>query len=392
MWKPEPPAHGDSWLDTVRTAMQTVTRRSCLMKTLIRWFVASLAGLLILEGLCSVYWLVRDHADFRRSLPRARRFSEESHVRYDAEIGWVNVPGTRLPDFYGPGRTLTLNRQGFRGADLAPLAADRFRLICLGDSFTLGYGVDDADTWPARLQQLRPGLDAVNMGSGGYSIGQCCLWFRRDGLPLRPDAVILAFVSDDIWRMAGERMINGYGKPTFNLRDGRVEIGNQPVPPKIEAGRMIGERWKTIGFLGQHGGLARALVHAARAVNAVRPDPTAGDQVAIALALVQDLQAELAARGIPFALVMMPELADLTDPDTRRMSREVADRFDALARERRFPFLQLLDTFGMERSGQLGDLFNPDDPWHHYSAEGYRLVAREIDRFLAARLPRYPTP
>jgi hypothetical protein len=360
------------------------------VKKLIRWILTSLAALLLVEGLCSVYWLARDYVDFRRNLPQAIRFDEERHVRYDPELGWVNIPGKRMRDFYGPGKHLTLNALGFRGPDITPARPpDRFRLVCLGDSFTLGYGVDDCDTWPARLQQLRPGLETVNMGSGGYSVGQCCLWFQRDGLRLRPDAVVLALVTDDIWRMAGERMINGYGKPTFWLRDGRVKIGNQPVPAKIEAGASIREGWKTLAFLEQHGGLLRGLSRIARAISMARPVATPDDAMKVALKLVEELHARLEREKIPLTLVLMPDLTELTESGSQETYLQVAARFETCARTNGIPFLSLYGKFAAA-SSQADSLFNTDDPWHHYSPAGYQLVAAEIDRFLSASPDPYP--
>src|SRR5262245_1395994 len=39
---------------------------------------------------------------------------ERLHMRYDPDLGWSSVPGTRLENFYGPGRNLTINGQGVR--------------------------------------------------------------------------------------------------------------------------------------------------------------------------------------------------------------------------------------------------------------------------------------
>ena len=39
---------------------------------------------------------------------------ERHHTRYDAELGWVNVPDLQDPDMYAPGRGFTSNAQGFR--------------------------------------------------------------------------------------------------------------------------------------------------------------------------------------------------------------------------------------------------------------------------------------
>ena len=42
------------------------------------------------------------------------------------------------------------------------------RIICSGDSFTLGFGVDNEHTWPQQLAARNANLETVNMGQGGY--------------------------------------------------------------------------------------------------------------------------------------------------------------------------------------------------------------------------------
>jgi hypothetical protein len=106
---------------------------------------------LLVEGLFSSY------VAWRAMFP-THRLAERHHTRHDALLGWANVPGLSLPDFYGSGRGLTINGQGFRGdRDYAPDPPLR-RLVCSGDSFAMGYGVGDGDTWCARLGEIVPPL------------------------------------------------------------------------------------------------------------------------------------------------------------------------------------------------------------------------------------------
>lgn len=49
-----------------------------------------------------------------RNFIRNPETTERQHTRYDEELGWINIPGTRIEDLYGAGRTLTINKQGFR--------------------------------------------------------------------------------------------------------------------------------------------------------------------------------------------------------------------------------------------------------------------------------------
>lgn len=352
--------------------------------------VAIVAGLLLLEGLCGVGWLVADYPAFRASRPRAVEFKEEHHARYDPEIGWVNVPGKRLTDFYGPGTTITINAEGFRATeDYADKPADRYRLICLGDSFTHGYGVGDDDTWPARLQALLPGVQAVNMGQGGYSLGQIWLWFERDAPRLRPDGVVLALIADDFWRMAGDRMINGYGKPTFRLDGGRVVVGNQPVPPKIDTGRPLDGWAATVSFLAEESRLVRTVSRLVAARGNESPDDTRQEQLAIGLAMIEEIHETLHAAGTPFALVLLPELRELADPDLRVEHERFAAGLRAFAEGRGIPFLSLYPAF-LDLGPRRAEPMFLQEQWSHFSPAGNAFVAERVGAFLGERFPGFP--
>ena len=100
--------------------------------------LSCIAGLALLEGLTSLCLLL-----WGLAFEAPHALAERIHTRYDAELGWVNVPGLSLPDFYGPAKNLTINDQGFRGARSVTkrVPPQKLRIVCSGDSFTLGYGV-----------------------------------------------------------------------------------------------------------------------------------------------------------------------------------------------------------------------------------------------------------
>ena len=84
--------------------------------------------------------------------------AERRHTKYDPDLGWVNGPNIHIPNMYGPGVYLKTNSQGFRNNydfDTA-VPNGKYRIICSGDSFTLGYGVDNDHTWCQLLTVTRP--------------------------------------------------------------------------------------------------------------------------------------------------------------------------------------------------------------------------------------------
>jgi hypothetical protein len=197
------------------------------------------AGFCALEGMASLLVFVGGIATYRPP-----PFNEQMHTVYDPELGWANRPNTFVPDLYGPGIFLHTNSQGFRGLRDYPAAApkDRVRLICSGDSFTLGYGVDDDHAWCAQLETIDPRLETVNMGQGGYGIDQAYLWYMRDGASLEHAVHVFALITDDFVRMQRPEF-SGHAKPTLALEDGKLVARNVPVPrPRFAFVRRLAMR------------------------------------------------------------------------------------------------------------------------------------------------------
>ncbi len=134
---------------------------------------------------------------------------------------------------YGPGVYLKTNSQAFRNNDEFSISVPdgKIRIICSGDSFTLGYGVDNDNTWCQLLTtMMNRRLEAVNMGQGGYGVDQAYLWYKRDGMKFEHDIHIFAFIDDDFLRMKRDIFL-GYSKPIIELENNVLVTKNIPVPP-----------------------------------------------------------------------------------------------------------------------------------------------------------------
>jgi lysophospholipase L1-like esterase len=99
---------------------------------------------------------------------------------------------------------VSLNSRGFRDREFAAeKPPDAFRILCIGDSWTFGANVDQADAYPQRLEtRLReefPGaqFEVLNLGVMGYSSFQGLRLLRRTGMALRPDFVLIGFGMND---------------------------------------------------------------------------------------------------------------------------------------------------------------------------------------------------
>jgi hypothetical protein len=180
--------------------------------------------LVAVEGLASYTLTLRD---IMTTYPIAERL----HTKYDSVLGWVNEKNVDIMDMYGPGVYLRTNSQGFRNnQDFETAVPDgKYRIICSGDSFTLGYGVDNDHTWCHLLATFDPRLETLNMGQGGYGIDQMYLWYKRDGVKFEHQVHLLAFITEDFRRMQSDTFL-GYAKPVIDIENGKLVVKNVPVP------------------------------------------------------------------------------------------------------------------------------------------------------------------
>lgn len=337
--------------------------------------IALLIGLLlILEGGASAVLFLRDSG-------ATRPLAERLHTTHDPDLGWVNLPDVTRTDLYGPGLTLTTNARGFRGtAQTEPaVPAGRVRIICSGDSFTLGYGVGDTATWCHRLGVLDPRLETVNMGQGGYGFDQAFLWYRRDAAAIDHDVQVLAFITDDFRRMESATFL-GYPKPTLAIRGDSLVVENVPVPDRSRGlAGWLTRNARPLGTL--------RTVQLLRRLQA-RGQPPAADTTdpartrAVVARVITELARHHADRGSRLALVLLPTSYELeTMPDaaaswTAFLAEEAAAA--GVAYLDLFPYVRSLTP--PERSALFlaeGEVSYPAAAGH-YTAAGNAVVAAEI--------------
>ena len=271
------------------------------LKKIAMGFLAFVLIMCLLEGCCSF-------ALFGLDMYRSTKsgMAEINHTEYDAELGWINIPNAQVADLYGEGIGMRINAQGFRGdADVAPtVAPGKVRIICSGDSFTLGYGVDNAHTWSHLLGGLNDRIETVNMGQGGYGVDQAFLWYRRERDKFGHQIHIFAFVNTDFDRMRSDTFL-GYGKPLVKVVDGKIEIANAPVP----------ERSSITPWMNRNGHIVRDLKLVRTVTGVVNKfrsgpteDPRLGDEATqkIATAIFRELQSTSVAAGRTLVLVHLP--------------------------------------------------------------------------------------
>lgn len=99
---------------------------------------------------------------------------------------------------------VSLNSNGHRDDEMpVQKPAGERRILVLGDSSTFGWGVDQGEDFPARLEALlreqKDGVwQVINSGVNGYNSEQEAIFFSTEGIRYQPDIVLLVFGSNDV--------------------------------------------------------------------------------------------------------------------------------------------------------------------------------------------------
>jgi hypothetical protein len=203
-----------------------------------RWIAAHPAQLIALY-VCSTVALVTAEVVCRRvplpydpRLPHITQFSPELGWKPIAGAGGIGEHGWRLPCYpheKSPGH---------------------FRIGCLGDSTTFGTGCSWKDAWPHQLEDLlnrdadwskAHGItEVLNFGFHSYGPDQALLVLKKYALSYSPDVVIFHLNIDDFADASFDhRWTMNYGatwyKPFYVLKEGRLVLGRDAVPPHRDA-------------------------------------------------------------------------------------------------------------------------------------------------------------
>lgn len=123
------------------------------------------------------------------------------------------------------------NALGCRGRDYPLSRTDgTTRILVLGDSYTLGVGVHQEDTFSAKLERAlqqdsanagaaRRSYEVINCGVSGYGTKEERLFYELYGARYRPDLVLLMMVFNDDMSVE-EEVRKGY----VNRRPGKLEL------------------------------------------------------------------------------------------------------------------------------------------------------------------------
>ena len=155
---------------------------------------------------------------------------------HDDQVGYVPRAGYAAPG-------LTIDPDGLRHTGEHTADAP---ILAVGDSFTFGDEVNDAQTWPAQLQLLT-GRRVLNGGVSGYGFDQTVLRAEQLAPRYKPSAIVVSFIADDIRRTEMRRLWSA-DKPWFELDKDQLVLRGVPVPPRTDPRDTLTFWQRTLGY------------------------------------------------------------------------------------------------------------------------------------------------
>ena len=240
---------------------------------------------------------------------------------------------------------------GFRDADYSvEKPAGKKRIITLGDSFTLGWGVDFSKTFSKRLERRLVDrgypVEVINMGVGNYNTTMEVQLFKWKGLALDPDLVVLMFFINDPEPVPARKSDLVYAAIKHSYFG--AFLFDRLV--RVRARFFKSFEWDEY---------YRSLYSAGNEVN-LRANTLA----------VEDLIATCRDDNIRLLIVNIPEMHDFKD----YRFGYATDYIGNLAEEDSVPFLNLLPAFAAYEPESLW--VSPEDP--HANSRANAIMADEI--------------
>jgi len=315
----------------------------------------------------------------------------------------------------------SINSYGFRDREYAfEKPPGVFRIAVLGDSYVEALQVGLEQTFPKLLEKRLKKAQVLSFGVSGYGTAQELLAYRRYARRFSPDLVILVFYAGNDISDNSKEISHGYPRPYFLLENGKLVLDTSFRQSRRH--RSL-RRWGPIYyFLTDHLALAQCLdkwrrdaMRRRRARRIVEERKKAERPIEPGLSrgifgppqtpelrrawtltehLILELDREVRDDGATLTLVTVT-MAAQTDPALRaRIEREHPDwdldypdrRVRKFAEEHGIPCLNLGPGF-MDYNRRTGKVLHGfgGEPKGHWNAEGHRLAAELIYRFLVRR-------
>lgn len=355
----------------------TISKQAALWQNITLALIAPLLLLGLLEA--AAYLWERNQANnlFAWELVASRRME---WVRFhEPGAGYTLMkPGST---YTWQGIPVEINSHGLRGSEASyekPPAT--FRILNLGDSIVMGWGVREENTYGRRLESRLNeransdlNFEVINAGVPGWSLDNALAYLQADGFKYQPDLIVMDLtIANDI--------------------NGRSALlaGNDSGPF-----RWLSDHTYFWPFLQSQAAWAKARAEGKDRVDTINPPTNPAKYFPLDPQSVRwterwntilEINRMASEKNIPVVLVLFPLEFQVLDESFPTLPQEL---LSMKAVEAGIPALDMLPVFRqacLDKPGgpcHLEDRYLFADVWMHPSAEGHKLVAAELEAYLS---------
>ena len=201
------------------------------MRKILFNMLAVIATALVVMGLGEILLRIKHLDQASYSVEMWRYAKELKKPVADPALGHLHIPSTsaELQQV-----SISINSRGMRGPELRADDPDKARVILLGSSITLGWGVAEESTLRARIEErLRGRVEVLNAGVGNYNAERYVTLYDKHLQDLKPDVIVVHYFINDAeilppsagnWIMRNSQLALMLWQAYVNLTVGRSDM------------------------------------------------------------------------------------------------------------------------------------------------------------------------
>lgn len=354
----------------------TLSKKSDLLPKVAIAFLSPLLLILLLEGLAYIWERGQANGPYAWELVASRRIVVETFLEPGAGYTLLRPNST----YEWQGIPVEINSHGLRGPEIDyKKPAGTIRILNLGDSVAMGWGVREEESYGRRLGEALNGqaadgqtYEVINAGTPGWNLENELAYLEAEGLKYDPDLILLDLtIANDI--------------------KGKTVLAANGRPPLIEWLRANTYFWPFLtlqlrSLEAQSQGQERIdLIDPPTAADKYFPlDPEAAQWTELwnEISAINGLGREI---DVPVVLVLFPLEFQVVDEDYTTLPQTL---LAGKAAEAGIPLLDLLPIFRqacLEKPAgpcRVEDRYLFADVWMHPSPYGHDLTATELKTFI----------